>query len=108
MKYYILIIIIIIIIVYNLISYITIEPFENNLEEITGSSLCSIYSSNPKELNDKCGSLTEQNCNSMSCCVWLNASKCVAGNGNGPTFRTNNGKDIPIDTYYYMGRLNGN
>jgi hypothetical protein len=86
----------------------TRESFENNLEEITGKSLCSIYSSNPSELNDKCGSLTEKNCNLTSCCVWLNGSQCVAGGANGPIFRTNKGKDIPVDKYYYMGLLNGN
>lgn len=109
--------IITIILIYFLVRYLVNgylrETFENNIkelpttEEITGNSLCSIYSSKPTELNDKCGTLTETNCNTASCCVWLNGSNCVAGNVNGPTFRTKEGKPIIIDNYYYMGKLNG-
>ena len=78
-----------------------IESFSNS--DITGNSLCSMYSSNPSELNSKCGSLTETNCNSTSCCGWLNGNSCVAGDALGPTFRTKQGKNIDISSYYFMG-----
>ena len=78
------------------------------LGDITGESLCSIYSSKPEELNSKCGELTENNCNSTSCCLWLNGQSCVAGNANGPTFRTRGGKNIDIKYYSYKNNLVGN
>ena len=65
---------------------------------ITGESICSVYSSKPAELNSKCGSLTETNCKTTSCCVWLNGETCVAGNALGPTFLTKNGKNIDVKT----------
>ena len=74
-----------------------IENFSSG--DITGESICSLYSSKPSELNSKCNSLTETNCNATSCCGWLNGSSCVAGNAQGPTFRTKNGKNIEINTY---------
>jgi hypothetical protein len=75
---------------------------------ITGESLCSIYSSKPEELNTKCGELTEKNCNTTSCCLWLNGQSCVAGNANGPTFRTKGGKNIDVKYYSYKNNLVGN
>ena len=73
------------------------ENFSTNA--ITGESICSVYSSKPAELNSKCGSLTETNCKTTSCCVWLNGETCVAGNAQGPTFLTKNGKNIDVKTY---------
>jgi hypothetical protein len=74
-----------------------IENFSS--DDITGESICSLYSSKPSELNSKCNSLTETNCNATSCCGWLNGSSCVAGDALGPTFRTKNGKNIDIKSY---------
>lgn len=79
------------------------ENFSNNT--ISGESLCSLYASKPTELNSKCNSLTETNCNTTSCCVWLNGEKCVAGNSQGPTFLTTNGKNIDIKNYSFMGKM---
>lgn len=90
--------------------YNHIEAFSDDnirIIELPEDSLCSLYSSQPKELNDKCGSLTEKNCNSTSCCLWLNGSSCVAGNVNGPTFRSKNGKDIDVKYYSYKNKLTG-
>ena len=77
------------------------------LEEITGHSFCSLYVSKPQELNAKCSTLTEQNCNATSCCVWLNGASCVAGDANGPTFRTKAGKDIDVKYYAYKNSVMG-
>ena len=77
------------------------------LEEITGQSFCSLYVSKPQELNAKCSTLTEQNCNATSCCVWLNGASCVAGDANGPTFRTKAGKDIDVKYYAYKNSVMG-
>jgi len=68
-------------------------------------SLCSQYSSQPMVLNEKCNSLTETNCNVTSCCVWLNGTSCVAGDSNGPIFRTTKGKPIDIKKYSFENKL---
>ena len=83
------------------------NDLSQNLSDITGESLCSIYASKPEELNNKCGELTEKNCNSTSCCLWLNGQKCVSGSANGPTFRTTGGKNIDIKYYSYKNNLVG-
>jgi hypothetical protein len=84
------------------------EIVKNDIEIGVGSeNLCSLYSSQPMKLNEKCGSLTEGNCNVTSCCVWLNGKSCVAGNANGPTFRTNKNVPIEILNYSFMGKLSG-
>jgi len=81
------------------------KDLATNLGDINGETLCSIYASKPEELNSKCGELTEKNCNSTSCCLWLNGQSCVDGNANGPTFRTTGGKNIDIKYYSYKNNL---
>ena len=72
-----------------------------------GGSLCTQFAAQPQVLNEKCGSLTEKNCNVTSCCVWLNGTSCVAGDANGPTFRTTKGKPIDVQYYSYQGKVIG-
>lgn len=74
---------------------------------VNGGSLCTQYATQPQILNEKCGSLTEKNCNVTSCCVWLNGKSCVAGNFSGPTFRTTKGKPIDVQYYSYQGKVIG-
>ena len=42
------------------------------------------------------------------CCVLLNGTKCVAGNINGPTYLTENGKEIDQLYFYYKDICYGN
>ena len=72
-----------------------------------GGSLCTQFAAQPQILNEKCGTLTEQNCNVTSCCIWLNGTSCVAGNSSGPTFRTTKGKPIDVQYYSYQGKVIG-
>ena len=59
------------------------------------TSFCSTY--NGAELETKCNTLTRQGCNKVSCCGYLNGSKCVAGSKSGPTFLTDlNGDKIVV------------
>lgn len=82
---------------------ITVEGFSGQ------ESFCDKYSSNPAELDQKCGELTEDNCNSTGCCVWLNGKKCVAGNKNGPTFKTEkDGSEIVISKFSHKTECKGN
>jgi hypothetical protein len=64
--------------------------------------------SNSASLKESCTKLTKKNCNATSCCVVLNGNKCVAGNQDGPTFKTDSGKDITVDYYYYQNKCYGN
>jgi len=87
--------------------------FKNNLEYFTtlntmADSFCKNAEKSQIGLDAKCQKLTEQNCNSTSCCVWLNGEKCVAGGIKGPTFNTDeNGKTKEIDNYYYQNKCYG-
>ena len=64
----------------------------------SAASFCDVYKNNPSELEKKCNTFNKSACGSSSCCVWLNGEKCVAGDGNGPTFHTSSsGKPINVD-----------
>jgi hypothetical protein len=62
--------------------------------------------SNPTALNNKCATLTPENCNATDCCIWANGAKCVAGNAKGPTFI--NGVSSDADYYSYKYKCYGN
>jgi hypothetical protein len=107
MKYFFVgVLIIFVYILTRFISYNIFEGFESDLPTIgaSGENFCFTNSSNPQDLNNKCGSLTEKNCNLTSCCVWLNGSSCVAGNANGPTFKSKDGKNIDVEYYSYKNK----
>ncbi len=75
---------------------------------INMSSVDDFCKSNSASLNESCAKLTKKNCNATSCCVVLNGKKCVAGNQDGPTFKTESGEDITVDYYYYQNKCYGN
>lgn len=76
-------------------------------------SFCEAYKGKGDELENKCNNLSSTNCNLTSCCVYLGGGgkgkgkgKCVAGDKNGPTYKTDNdGKLITMDSYYYKNKL---
>jgi hypothetical protein len=70
--------------------------------------LTDFCKSSSDSLKKTCAKLTKKNCNATTCCVMLNGEKCVAGNQDGPTFKTESGKDITIDYYYYQNKCYGN
>lgn len=83
---------------------VTVESFSpDNLSD----SFCSDYLTDSNKLDNQCNKLTESNCNSTSCCIWLNGNKCVAGGERGPTFRTNNGQDIDVEFYSWKNKCYG-
>ena len=71
-------------------------------------NLCS--SNNSKnEIEENCSKLTETNCKSVGCCVYLNNEKCVSGNQHGPQFLSDSdGNKINVDNYYFKNKCNGN
>jgi cytoskeletal protein RodZ len=87
-----------------------IAPPEPNKPDtsINMSPVDDFCKSNSASLKESCNKLTKKNCNSTSCCVVLNGKKCVAGNQDGPTFKTESGEDVNIDYYYYQNKCYGN
>ena len=99
----------------KLVQEVTIEAFDqetdDNIQTLMSSSsvnFCESYLGQSVELEKACNQLTENNCNEVKCCVYGNG-KCVAGDVNGPIYKTDkDGKLITMDTYYYLGKCQGN
>jgi hypothetical protein len=85
---------------------VTVESFVTNTDNLS-NSFCNEYSTDSNKLNKQCNLLTENNCNSTSCCIWLNGNKCVAGGERGPTFHTDNGKDVDVEYYSWKNKCYG-
>ena len=71
---------------------------------------CNQLGNDQEALEQKCNSLSTDVCASTDCCVMLGGSKCVAGNGHGPTTPSNY-SDFTIqnrDFYYFKGKCYGN
>jgi hypothetical protein len=94
----------------KLVQQVTVETFvkdsidsKENIKKMMGSSsenFCESYLGAEK-------ALTESNCVNVRCCVYGNG-KCVAGDINGPTYKTDkDGKLITMDSYYYLGKCKG-
>ena len=88
----------------------TVPPPEPNkpTTSINLNPVSDFCKSSSDSLKESCTKLTKKNCNSTSCCIVLNGKKCVAGNQDGPTFKTNSGEDINVDYYYYQNKCYGN
>ncbi len=81
---------------------ITYETMDNMTQ-----SFCQSHSSS-KDLEPSCNRLTQTNCNSVGCCVFLNNEKCVAGNQHGPTHLGTSDNLIKVDNYYFKNKCYGN
>ena len=89
----------------------TVEPFEqetdDNIQTLMSSSsqnFCESYLGESSGLEESCNQLTKTHCGEVKCCVYGNG-KCVAGDANGPTYKTDkDGKLITMDSYYYLGK----
>ena len=99
----------------KVVQVVNIETLKNNNDEkeaqnttINLNPVSDFCKSSSDSLKTSCGKLTKKNCNSTSCCIMLNGEKCVAGNQDGPTFKTESGEDIIIDYYYYQNKCYGN
>lgn len=96
----------------KLVQQVVVETFSNTLSEENintnpASSFCESYLGNSIELEGACNDLTESNCATTKCCVYT-GEKCVAGNKDGPKYKTDkDGKLLTIDSYYYLGKCRG-
>jgi len=104
----------------KVVQVVNIEALQNNDKKdninkkeapntsINMNPVADFCKSGSDSLKESCAKLTKKNCNETSCCVVLNGEKCVAGNEDGPTFKTDSGEDITIDYYYYQNKCYGN
>ncbi len=80
---------------------ITVAPTLINNSFFPGSKFsdpfCGLYSGTAK-LSQQCNALTEDSCNLTDCCVYVNGTKCMAGDAKGPT----NIAGVPTDSDYYL------
>jgi hypothetical protein len=90
---------------------ITIENMRNAIIEPNfdlPNNFCSHFKNDINKLDNEIKDFTKENCMSTKCGVWLNGEKCVAGNENGPIYKTDNdGNKIPIENYFYMDKCYG-
>ena len=103
----------------KVVQVVNIEALQNNMKDkkekveppntsINLNPVSDFCKSSSASLKESCAKLTKKNCNSTSCCIVLNGEKCVAGNQDGPTFKTDSGEDITVDYYYYQNKCYGN
>ena len=92
----------------KLIQTVTIEPLVVPTMD-KHADFCKAHEGATSELEKSCNKLTQNNCNEVPCCVYLNDNKCVAGNARGPIYKTEkNGEKINVDYYYYKNKCYGN
>lgn len=85
----------------------SVKP-DTSIIQNKSDAFCEHHRGSSHILEQSCGKLTQDNCNSTSCCVWTSNNKCVAGKANGPTFNTDkNGKTNNLDYYYYQNKCYG-
>jgi len=85
---------------------IDMTEFSNEMK--LEDSFCSANTDDLNNLESQCNKLTKENCSKVSCCGYLNGSKCVNGNRIGPNFMTDNdGNPITVESYYYMNECIG-
>jgi len=74
------------------------------------AGFCTQYANSPADIERVCNATDLNNCASTSCCVLLGGSKCVAGNENGPTLKTNYSDQFIQDPtyYFFQGNCYGN
>ena len=85
----------------------SVKP-DTSIIQSKNDAFCEHYRGSSHILEQSCKKLTQDNCNSTSCCIWTSNNKCVAGKANGPTFNTDkNGKTNNLDYYYYQNKCYG-
>lgn len=86
----------------------TVATFSNPAYMYGG--VCTYFKDQPAKLEEACQKMDSNTCASTSCCVLLGGKKCVSGNDQGPTVRSNY-SDVYVpnrDFYYYQGKCYGN
>ena len=93
------------------LSKLTGETTAATLEDTAAmkGGFCKQEANFPLKIDEKCRQVDKNQCASMSCCVLLGGSKCVAGNENGPTMSKyySDSTIVNRDYYYYQGKCYG-
>ena len=80
-------------------------------KDVLEHGFCKYHKGKAHDLEKACNKLSHNNCMKTNCCVKIKKSngneKCVAGNKDGPTYRSKNGKMIDIDGYYFKNKYYG-
>ena len=91
-------------------------PVSHHLEKVVivegmdkmKKGFCNTLMHNSHKREQACNKLTEENCKSSDCCIFLNGKKCVAGNAHGPVYRSDEkGNKIDVDNYYFKSKCHG-
>lgn len=82
-----------------------IEPYNNKEteEDTMSGAFCKKYQGTPHLLKKHCKNLGVKGCHVAKCCVLINDIHCMPGDHHGPTFKTDNGKEINIDYFHHKG-----
>lgn len=83
---------------------LVIEPFGPSS---TNEFIEKVNDHDPVKLNNICNSFSTDSCKNSSFCVLLDGERCVGGNSNGPTFLTQDGKDINYKNYIHKDVCSG-
>lgn len=93
------------------LSKLTGETTAATLEDTAAmkGGFCQQEANFPLKIDEKCSQVDKNQCASMSCCVLLGGSKCVAGNESGPTMSKyySDSTIVNRDYYYYQGKCYG-
>ena len=92
----------------KLTGHSTVMPIYNTAKMLGG--FCSYFQTQTPEKEKICNQLKPNECASTNCCVLLGGAKCIAGDANGPSLKSNYG-DVFLrnkDFYYYQGKCYGN
>jgi hypothetical protein len=94
------------------LSKLTNKPTTSEVSNlpVNQQGFCESTKSSVMERDAKCNALDKNVCASTSCCVLLGGEKCVAGDGSGPSVKSNYSDTTVInrDYYYYQGKCYGN
>ena len=84
------------------------KPVYDTASQLGG--FCSFNKNSNINTEMACLKLDKNTCASTSCCVLLGGSKCVAGNENGPSMKSNYSDTYLSnkDFYFYQGKCYGN
>ena len=84
------------------------KPVYDTASQLGG--FCSFNKNSNTNTEAACLKIDKNTCASTSCCVLLGGEKCVAGNENGPTIKSNY-SDVYLknkDFYFHQGKCYGN
>ena len=94
------------------LSKLTNEPTTSETHNLALDKFgfCESTSGSKIDREVKCNAIDKNVCASTECCVLLGGEKCVAGNQNGPSIKSNYSDTTVLnrDYYYYRGNCFGN